>query len=169
MFVSVFLSSCGADPKPVEVPKSTVAKPEPTPPAIPQLNSTESPEELNRKIRNLKPSNHTPTEPVEIKKVNLSPTLNLAMIAKGKKTFANNCKSCHSLTGAKGPKASSLAEVLKKRSPAWFINMTTAVPKKMGDSAQEEARLNKCPTRNYDTRLSFIDSRDLLELLLSLK
>ena len=169
------LNACDSDPKPSSssvavVPKQSTAKTPSSPnPPIPNINSTESPEALKHKIQNLKPTNHTPTEPYYVKKVNLSPELSPVMIAKGKETFENNCKACHTLTGNAPSKAGSLDKVLKKHTPAWFINMTTAVQTKLGANSVEDARLNKCPTRKYETRLSFIDSRDFLELLLSLE
>lgn len=166
------LSYCKSDPKLAKEPVSTpVTSNKVTTPstAIPKINSIESDEELQRKISNLQPKNNTPTEPFEVKKVNLSEQLSPVMIAKGRKTFEDKCKSCHSLTNADGPKASGLKNVLDKQTPAWFMNMTTAVPIKLGKNAKEEQQLSKCPTRNYDTRLSFVDSRDFLELLLSLK
>ena len=171
-FFAALLTQCKSDPQPKVEPVNVPAKASKfTPPStsIPPINSVESDEELQRKINNLQPQNHTPTEPFEIKKVNLSAQLSPVMIAKGKKTFENNCKACHSLTNADGPKASGLRNVLNHRTPAWFMNMTTAVSMKLGKDNQEEKQLSKCPTRNYNTRLSFIDSRDFLELLLSLK
>ncbi len=167
------LSYCTSDPKPTaaivgDTQPTPVTQSTPNTPAIPNIKTSESPEELQRKIRNLQPTNNTPTEPFEVKKVNLSQDLSPVMIAKGKKTFETNCASCHSLTKTKGPKASGLAAVLDKRTPAWFMNMTTAVPIKLGKNNREENQLKKCPTRNYDTRMSFVDSRDFLELLLSL-
>ena len=168
LFLVIFgfcLNACGSDqaqenPSAVTPPTEPTAQTPPTAPATPAPN-------LQEKVEDLKPKPpNVPTEPVELKGVNLTTPLIGYMVRKGKKVFEEKCVGCHSLDG-RVLQATTFQGVTKRRRPEWIMNMTTGVQINLADNKKEQTRLEKCYTRQPGQRLDIPQSRDLLEYLRS--
>ena len=142
-------------------PKATDAASAPTPPPPTEIDMNDP--SVQERINNLKPSANNKGL-VEIKGVNMSHPINLAMVNKGKSVFDNKCSTCHSLTGPANS-ASDLAQGLTKRKPEWIMNMIYNQSVEVWENAEEEASLKQCLTRQPGQALSIENARDFVELL----
>ena len=115
-----------------------------------------------RELDNLKPNMNEPAPDFVLKGVNFQPELNKTMVAKGKKIYTDKkCSECHALT-VSGGSASSFANMFSRHEPVWVMNMTRNV------KVEVDSKMNNCPTRTEAGKLSFMQSRDFLELVRSL-
>ena len=110
----------------------------------------------------LKPNANEPDDDFIIKGVNFQENLNKTMVAKGTNVFERKkCNECHSLTGDGGA-ASGFDGLFSRHEPAWVLNMVRNV------KVEVDRKTKKCPTRSEEGKLTFVESRDLLELIRSL-
>ncbi len=123
--------------------------------------------ELQEKVRKLEPKAHNNSgEPILIKGVNLNETVNPQMVMKGQQVYQNKCASCHNLND-KAFKASGFGDFLQRREPAFFMNMVTGVKLEDFAPASDISTLKKCWTRQESNKLTIIEARDMVELLVS--
>lgn len=156
----LLFSACGNDAETAtssETPNQALQ----TPPAA----ATAPDPNLQEKVEDLKPKPpNMPTEPVELKGVNLTTPLIGYMVRKGKKVYEEKCVGCHSLDGRK-LEASTFQGITKRRKPEWIMNLTTGVQMQLAESRKEQRQLEKCYTRQPGQRLDIQQSRDILEYL----
>lgn len=121
------------------------------------------PDQAKEAAKNLKPNaNNQSSEPIFIRGVNLTYPVSQSMARQGKFTFDNRCANCHSL-GTSVIKAAGLGGITKRRKPDWIMNMTTGVTTNLDNDPAVNSKLQACPTRQKDTRLDIVDSRNILE------
>lgn len=114
-----------------------------------------------RELDNLRPNMNEPAPDFVLKGINFQPEINKTMVAKGKKVFTDKkCSECHSLT-AEGGTASSFANIFSRHEPVWVMNMTRNV------NVEVDGEMKNCAARSAAGKLSFIQSRDFLELMRS--
>ena len=154
-FLCLALLSCKNEPK------ATDAAPAPTPPPPTEIDMDDP--NVQQRIKDLKPSANNKGL-IEIKGVNMSHPISLAMVSKGKSVFDSKCANCHSLDG-EANSASDLAQGLTKRKPEWIMNMIYNPSVEVWANAQEEASLKQCLTRQPGQALSIENARDFVELL----
>jgi hypothetical protein len=122
-----------------------------------------TPEEVKEAVQNLKPGGNVPTEPILLRGVNLTDPVHRTMALSGKGVYERKgCNNCHSL-GTSVVKAAGFGGITKRRKPEWIMNMTTGVKMTLDNDPAVNSRLQACPSRHPDTRLSIIESRDILE------
>lgn len=124
---------------------------------------TNIPDQAKEAVKNLKPNaNNNSDEPIFIRGVNLTYPVRRTMAMQGKSVFDNRCASCHS-SGTSVVKATGLGGITKRRKPDWIMNMTTGVTTSLDNDPAVNSKLQACPSRQKDTRLDIVDSRNVLE------
>ncbi len=96
--------------------------------------------------------------------VAVSPTLDKAMAAEGKKAYDIKCSSCHKLTDEKlvGP---GWAKVTERRQPVWIMNFMTNVDEMIDKDPEAQAMLEICLVRMPNQNIGDDEARNLLEFM----
>jgi cytochrome c551/c552 len=97
-------------------------------------------------------------------KVDISPTIDLVMVKKGKSHFDLKCGSCHRLTSERlvGP---GWKGVTARRAPEWIMNFITNTDEMINKDPQVQAQLELCLVRMPNQNLSDDDARSIYEFM----
>jgi len=96
--------------------------------------------------------------------VEISPTIDLVMVKKGKSHFDLKCGSCHRLNTERlvGP---GWKGVTKRRAPEWIMNFITNTDEMINKDPQVQAQLELCLVRMPNQNLSDADARSIYEFM----
>jgi cytochrome c551/c552 len=97
-------------------------------------------------------------------KVELSPTLNVAMADNGTKVYNVKCASCHKLTDEKlvGP---GWKDVTKRFAAEWIMNFATNTDEMLNKDPKAQAQLEICLVRMPNQNLTDEDARNVYEFM----
>jgi cytochrome c551/c552 len=97
-------------------------------------------------------------------KVDVSPTLNIAMADNGVKVYNVKCASCHKLTDEKlvGP---GWKDVTKRFTAEWIMNFATNTDEMLNKDPKAQAQLEICLVRMPNQNLSDDDARHVYEFM----
>ena len=97
-------------------------------------------------------------------KVELAPTLDVAMAESGTKIYDLKCSACHKLTGEKlvGP---GWQGVTSRRSAEWVMNFVTNVDEMLNKDVSAQAMLEECLVRMPNQNLTDEDARSVYEFM----
>ncbi len=96
--------------------------------------------------------------------VEVSPTLNTEMAAKGESIFSVKCGSCHKLSDERlvGPGFKGVSE---RRTAPWIMNFLTNTDAMIDLDAELQAQLEICMVRMPNQNLSDEDARSIYEFM----
>ena len=96
--------------------------------------------------------------------VELSPTLDNAMVERAQKTYDLKCSACHRLTGEKlvGP---GWAGVTSRRKVEWVMNFVTNTDEMLNKNPAAQAMLETCLVRMPNQNVSDGEARDIYEFM----
>ena len=96
--------------------------------------------------------------------VEVSPTLDVAMAAEGKKVYELKCNACHKLSSEKlvGP---GWAGVTERRKPEWIMNFATNPDEMLEKDPSAQAMLEECLVRMPNQQISDDDARHVYEFM----
>jgi cytochrome c5 len=97
-------------------------------------------------------------------KVEVSPTLNVAMAASGEKVYGVKCSSCHKTTDEKlvGP---GWKGVTQRQTAEWIMNFSTNPEAMLDKDPRAKAQLEICLVRMPNQNLSDDDARAVYEFM----
>lgn len=100
----------------------------------------------------------------EIRNVELTDPMDMAMIDNGKGIYEMKCSACHKLTDQRvvGP---GWAGVTNKRRPEWIMNMITNVDVMLDEDPEARKLFEECLTRMPNQGVSNEDARGLVEFM----
>ncbi len=96
--------------------------------------------------------------------VEVSPTLDAEMAAKGESIFSVKCGSCHKLSDERlvGPGFKGVSE---RRTATWMMNFLTNTDEMIDLDAELQAQLEICMVRMPNQNLSDEDARSIYEFM----
>ncbi len=97
-------------------------------------------------------------------KVDISPSLNAAMVEGGTKVFGVKCSACHKLTEEKlvGP---GWKNVTHRYSAEWIMNFATNTDEMLNKDPKAQAQLEICLVRMPNQNLTDEDARNIYEFM----
>ncbi len=100
----------------------------------------------------------------KFKDVQVSPTLDAALAAKGQKVFDVKCSSCHKLTDEKlvGP---GWKGVTGRNKAEWILNFITNTDEMLNKDPKAQAQLEICLVRMPNQNLTDDDAKALYEFM----
>lgn len=142
--ISAFLSACGGKSSTTEQPASSETSTEKTADGNPSYD----------------PNRGTG----KFTKVDVSPTLDIALAENGTKIFGVKCGSCHKLTDEKlvGP---GWKGVTSRHTAEWIMNFITNTDEMLNKDPKAQAQLEICLVRMPNQNLSDDDARALYEYM----
>jgi len=101
----------------------------------------------------------------EITRVELSESIDAAMVSEGEKIFVTKCSACHKLDEKYvGP---PLRDVTKRRSPEWIMNMILDPEKMTKENSVAKALFEEYMTQMTNQNIGKDEARKILEYLRS--
>lgn len=122
------------------------------------------PYDAAKKTENGNPSYDPKRGEGKFTKVDISPSLDVAMAANGEKTYGVKCSSCHKLTDEKlvGP---GWLGVTGRHTPEWILNFSTNTDEMLNKDPKAQAQLEICLVRMPNQNLSDDEARALYEFM----